>query len=197
MTIESVAARAQTGKASIYRRWPTKQELVVDSLGACCRAAAVRRRCPSSTTASPLGTRCRRLADGDRRGADQPGRRRDALDHGGGATRPGARPTGRERFHEPRTQAAMLALLRARGRARRGASGRGTALVADVLPAMIAHRVAGRCATPIQPRPGLRRRSMVRCRSCVTSWTASADARRSPMRRRPVGVGLAAVSTAQ
>ena len=30
-TIESVAARAQTGKASIYRRWPTKQELVLDS----------------------------------------------------------------------------------------------------------------------------------------------------------------------
>ncbi len=34
VTIESVAARAQTGKASIYRRWPTKQELVLDSLGA-------------------------------------------------------------------------------------------------------------------------------------------------------------------
>jgi len=33
VTIESVAARAQTGKASIYRRWPTKQELVLDSLG--------------------------------------------------------------------------------------------------------------------------------------------------------------------
>lgn len=33
VTIESVAARAQTGKASIYRRWPTKQELVVDSVG--------------------------------------------------------------------------------------------------------------------------------------------------------------------
>ncbi|MEO6702105.1 MAG: TetR/AcrR family transcriptional regulator [Jatrophihabitantaceae bacterium] len=33
VTIESVAARAQTGKASIYRRWPTKQDLVVDSVG--------------------------------------------------------------------------------------------------------------------------------------------------------------------
>jgi AcrR family transcriptional regulator len=32
LTIESVAARAQTGKASIYRRWPTKQQLVVDAL---------------------------------------------------------------------------------------------------------------------------------------------------------------------
>ncbi len=30
-TIESVAARAQTGKASIYRRWQTKQDLVLDA----------------------------------------------------------------------------------------------------------------------------------------------------------------------
>lgn len=34
VTIESVAARAQTGKASIYRRWPTKQDLVLDALDA-------------------------------------------------------------------------------------------------------------------------------------------------------------------
>jgi AcrR family transcriptional regulator len=32
LTIESVATRAQTGKASIYRRWPTKQQLVMDSV---------------------------------------------------------------------------------------------------------------------------------------------------------------------
>jgi hypothetical protein len=30
--VEAVAARARTGKASIYRRWPTKQALVLDSL---------------------------------------------------------------------------------------------------------------------------------------------------------------------
>jgi AcrR family transcriptional regulator len=30
-TIESVASRAHTGKASIYRRWPTKQDLVLDA----------------------------------------------------------------------------------------------------------------------------------------------------------------------
>lgn len=30
-TIESVAARAHTGKASIYRRWPTKQHLVIQA----------------------------------------------------------------------------------------------------------------------------------------------------------------------
>ncbi|MDT4905972.1 MAG: hypothetical protein QOH52_3988, partial [Pseudonocardiales bacterium] len=31
-SVEAVAARARTGKASIYRRWPTKQELVLDAL---------------------------------------------------------------------------------------------------------------------------------------------------------------------
>jgi AcrR family transcriptional regulator len=30
-TIEAVAVRAQTGKASIYRRWETKQDLVLDA----------------------------------------------------------------------------------------------------------------------------------------------------------------------
>src|SRR5436305_6813839 len=31
-SVEAVAARARTGKASIYRRWPTKQELVMEAL---------------------------------------------------------------------------------------------------------------------------------------------------------------------
>src|SRR5437763_1448410 len=31
-SVEGVAARARSGKASIYRRWPTKQELVLDTL---------------------------------------------------------------------------------------------------------------------------------------------------------------------
>jgi AcrR family transcriptional regulator len=32
VTMEGVAAAARTGKASLYRRWPNKQELVVDAL---------------------------------------------------------------------------------------------------------------------------------------------------------------------
>ena len=32
LTMEGVAARAQTGKAAVYRRWPTKQALVLDAL---------------------------------------------------------------------------------------------------------------------------------------------------------------------
>src|SRR6186713_2049587 len=32
MTIDMVAARAKAGKATIYRRWPSKAELVIDAV---------------------------------------------------------------------------------------------------------------------------------------------------------------------
>jgi AcrR family transcriptional regulator len=32
LTMEGIAARAQTGKAAVYRRWPSKHALVVDAL---------------------------------------------------------------------------------------------------------------------------------------------------------------------
>jgi AcrR family transcriptional regulator len=34
LTMEGVAARARTGKAAVYRRWPSKSELVADALRA-------------------------------------------------------------------------------------------------------------------------------------------------------------------
>ncbi|MGW3403241.1 TetR/AcrR family transcriptional regulator [Streptomyces zhihengii] len=34
LTMEGVAAAAQTGKAAVYRRWPSKEDLVVDALKA-------------------------------------------------------------------------------------------------------------------------------------------------------------------
>jgi AcrR family transcriptional regulator len=37
MTIEGVAARASVGKATIYRRWPSKEDLVVDAMVTQCR----------------------------------------------------------------------------------------------------------------------------------------------------------------
>nr|WP_157529396.1 TetR/AcrR family transcriptional regulator [Kibdelosporangium sp. MJ126-NF4]CEL23230.1 transcriptional regulator, TetR family [Kibdelosporangium sp. MJ126-NF4]CTQ94393.1 transcriptional regulator, TetR family [Kibdelosporangium sp. MJ126-NF4] len=33
LTMEAIAARAHTGKASLYRRWPSKEALLVDALG--------------------------------------------------------------------------------------------------------------------------------------------------------------------
>ncbi len=35
VTMEGVAARAGVGKATVYRRWPTKSALVVDAISAC------------------------------------------------------------------------------------------------------------------------------------------------------------------
>src|SRR5690242_17982466 len=34
LTMEGVAASAQTGKAAVYRRWPSKEDLVADALQA-------------------------------------------------------------------------------------------------------------------------------------------------------------------
>lgn len=34
LTMEGVAAGAQTGKAAVYRRWPSKEDLVADALEA-------------------------------------------------------------------------------------------------------------------------------------------------------------------
>ncbi|MEV5953319.1 helix-turn-helix domain-containing protein [Streptomyces sp. NPDC051987] len=34
LTMVGVAARARTGKSAVYRRWPSKEELVADALRA-------------------------------------------------------------------------------------------------------------------------------------------------------------------
>ena len=39
MSVEAVAARAGTGKAAIYRRWPSKEDLVVDAISQAFAAA--------------------------------------------------------------------------------------------------------------------------------------------------------------
>src|SRR5690606_24639899 len=40
MTIDMVAARAKAGKATIYRRWPSKADLVIDAV-ACMKAGEI------------------------------------------------------------------------------------------------------------------------------------------------------------
>jgi AcrR family transcriptional regulator len=47
LTMDGVAARAQTGKAAVYRRWPNKQALVLDAL---------RNAMPPLTEPDPDGT---------------------------------------------------------------------------------------------------------------------------------------------
>ena len=140
-SVEGVAARAGTGKASIYRRWPTKQELVTDALLASLPdPAGVRHRRPTSPTRS----RPRPAATASPARSPRCCPARPATPSApSSARRPATRAWPQlidERFQAPR-RAAMLGLLRRgieRGEVRPGAD---IALVADVLPAVLAHRV--------------------------------------------------------
>ena len=140
-TVEGVTARARTGKASIYRRWPTRGDLILDAV--CSQlptpvdcglemadipddlttADALRgvARAISQVILSPAGDvirsiKCEAVSDPDLA---------RAID---------------ERFQVPRREY-LLRLLRrgvTRGEVRAGAD---TAIVADVLPAVLSHRV--------------------------------------------------------
>jgi AcrR family transcriptional regulator len=142
-SVEGVAARAGTGKASIYRRWPTRQHLVTDALSSqlptpaecgltfcvddlpnnVSTADALRRIATNiaQVMSSPAGdamraVKCEALAD------------------------PELARLVDERFQEPRRQA-LLDLLRRgvrRGEVRPDAV---TDLVVDVLPAVLSFRV--------------------------------------------------------
>jgi AcrR family transcriptional regulator len=139
-SVEGVANRARTGKASIYRRWPTKQELVMDALlvalptpadcgvvpeldDSVSTVEALRQiaRAIAAVITSPAGDamraiKCEALGD------------------------PELAKLVDERFQAPR-RAAMLDLLRRgveRGEVRPEAA---TPLVADVVPAVLTHRV--------------------------------------------------------
>ena len=139
-TVEGVAARARTGKSSIYRRWPTRQGLILDAM---CSQLPTPAECglPMNipdhlTTVQALHGVAETIGDiltspaGDvmraiKFEATSDPELAQAID---------------DRFQEPR-RAAMIGLLRrgiARGEVRPGAD---TALVADVLPAVLMHRV--------------------------------------------------------
>jgi AcrR family transcriptional regulator len=139
-SVESVAARARTGKASIYRRWPTKPELVMDAL--------LRRL--------PTPEQCGLIADVDDSLTTVQALRQVAeaitsviMSPAGDAMRsvkceamadPELARLVDERFQAPRREL-LISLLRRgveRGEVRPEAA---TQLVADVLPAVLAHRV--------------------------------------------------------
>jgi AcrR family transcriptional regulator len=139
-SVEAVAARAHTGKASIYRRWPTKHELVLDAIvlalpvaeqlgmgidfpGNLTTAEALRQvaQVISRILTSPAGdamraVKCEAVVDPElARAVD-------------------------DRFQAPR-RAFLLSLLErgvARGEVRPEAV---SPLVADVLPAVLTHRI--------------------------------------------------------
>jgi AcrR family transcriptional regulator len=139
-TVEGVAARARTGKASIYRRWPTKQELVMDAM---LERVPTPEQCgigleidDSVTTAEALHSVARAIASVITSPAGDAMRaiKCEALSD------PELARLIDDRFQAPR-RAAMIGLLRrgaARGEVRPDAV---TPLVADVLPAILSHRV--------------------------------------------------------
>jgi AcrR family transcriptional regulator len=139
-TVEGVAARARTGKASIYRRWPTKQELVMDAL-------LERLPTPEDCGFAPVLDDSETTFDALRRVACAIGR--VIMSPAGDAMRaikceamgdPELAKLIDDRFQAPR-RAALVGLLQrgvARGEVRPTAA---TQLVADVIPAVLFHRV--------------------------------------------------------
>src|SRR6187402_3084695 len=50
MTVDMVAARAKAGKATLYRRWPSKSELVLDALACMKRVETDPEKLPNTGT---------------------------------------------------------------------------------------------------------------------------------------------------
>jgi AcrR family transcriptional regulator len=140
LSVEAVAARARTGKASIYRRWPTKQELVLDAL---CAGLPSPQQCGMApmdlgdmTTVQAL----HEIAKAISRVLDSPAGEAMRAVKCESATDPELARAIDERFQEPRRQAIMELLARgvARGEVRPDAA---CQLVADVIPAVLTHRM--------------------------------------------------------
>lgn len=139
-TVEGVATRARTGKASIYRRWPSKQELVLDALVDRLPSAADCGLQPewddSVTTADAL----RQIACSISRILHSPAGDAMRAIKCEAFTDPELARAIDDRFQAPR-RAAMLALLQRgveRGEVRPDAV---SPLIADVLPAVLSHRI--------------------------------------------------------
>jgi AcrR family transcriptional regulator len=138
-TVEAVAARAKTGKASIYRRWGTKQDLVVDAFlerfGGPGDIADELRSEPDASTRDLLVRLAARICEVS--GAAGEVMRAVACE----ATRDPDLATAVElKVHRPK-RAAFVDLLRRgveRGEVRPDAA---CALYADILPAMLTYRM--------------------------------------------------------
>jgi Tetracyclin repressor-like, C-terminal domain/Bacterial regulatory proteins, tetR family len=139
-SVEGVAARARTGKASIYRRWPSKIELLLDAL--CCHLPTPQ-QCgldmvigDDITTADAL----RQVADSIAAVLNSPAGDAIRAIKCEAAADPALAKEIDARFQAPR-RAALMALLQRgvdRGEVRPEAV---STIVADVLPAMLSFRV--------------------------------------------------------
>ena len=140
-TVEGVASRARTGKASIYRRWPTRGDLILDAV---CSQLPTPEACglelvdipDDMTTADALRSVARAISQVIRSPAGDVVRaiKCEAV------TDPELARAIDDRFQAPRREYLMRLLRRGieRGEVRPGAD---TVIVADVLPAVLTHRM--------------------------------------------------------
>lgn len=140
-TVEGVAARARTGKASIYRRWPTRGELILDAV---CSQLPSPVDCGLEMTDIPddltTADAFRLVAIAIAKVIASPAGDVFRAIKCEAVTDPELARAIDDRFQAPR-RAHLLRLLRRgieRGEVRPGVD---TALVADLLPAIIGHRV--------------------------------------------------------
>jgi len=139
-SVEAVAARARTGKASIYRRWPTRGELMLDAV---CRHLPTPQACGFETALSDDLTTAdalRQVARVIKTVLESPAGDVMRAIKCEAINDPELARAVDDRFQEPRRRF-MVELLRrgvARGEVRPEAA---TPLVADVLPAVLTHRM--------------------------------------------------------
>ena len=139
-SVEAVAARARTGKASIYRRWPSKQELVLDVLADRLPSAADCGISPhwddSVTTADAL----RQIACSISQVLHSPAGDAMRAIKCEAFSDPELARLIDDRFQAPRRAALLTLLARGveRGEVRPDAV---SPLIADVLPAVLSHRI--------------------------------------------------------
>ncbi|HEY7007393.1 MAG TPA: TetR/AcrR family transcriptional regulator [Jatrophihabitantaceae bacterium] len=138
-TVEGVAARARTGKASIYRRWPTRDELLLDAV---CAYLPTPQECGLGEIPADLSTAdaLRGVARAISTVISSPAGDVMRAIKCEAATNPELARAIDDRFQAPRREFLVRLLRRGveRGEVRPGAD---TALVADVLPAVLTHRI--------------------------------------------------------
>lgn len=150
-SVEGVAARARTGKASIYRRWPTRSDLMLDAV---CSQLPMPQDCSIAmaeigdevSTADALRGVARAISGviGSPAGDVIRAIKCEA------ATDPELARAIDDRFQAPRREYLLRLLQRGveRGEVRPGAD---TPLIADIIPAIFTHRLIME-REPITPR---------------------------------------------
>ena len=137
LTMDAVAARAGAGKATLYRRWPSKSELIADAVASCTLPAAEPAELPDtgSLRSDLLAAAAARRGGVDTRQLRIMGGLLAAVPHD-----PALAAIVGRRFVAP--QRALLARLFSRA-VERGEipAGRDVDVLAKIAPAMVFHRV--------------------------------------------------------